>query len=793
MIYKPRLCQERATHFMLTHDRSALWMGMGLGKTSSSLTAVATRLALDGEHKTLVLGPKRVIRDVWPFETKKWDSLQHLDVTAIDGSAATRARLLHSPAPIHAVGYDNVPWLLEQLGGAWPYDAVICDESSRVKAHDSIRFDGVAVRRKIFDTEAQLEAALAKARHPSYRPKTRDGRFEMVTQARRGLRHILAKTKYWTNLTGTPAPNGLQDQWAQTYLLDRGARLGRTITDFRSRWFREGRNGFGYEPLSHAQAEIGAALSDICLTLKAADYLDLPPLIENVISVQLPDTAKELHARMKADFVMELRSGTITAANAADKSNKMLQLASGFCYLSPDKDWEEVHTAKLEALESVMEEAAGEPVIVTYQFQADLTRLRAAFPDARMLKTKADEDDWNAGRIQMLLLHPACLHPSTEVLTETRGWLPITQVWRHERVFDGVEFVKHKGCSYSGVSSVMDVFGIRMTSNHMLLIGGDWIEAKHVGDSGDIREAARYSYAGDDKYLIEMLTLRPRRSDPAAEREEAQSAETEVLFRVCEGNLSQPHGYRNLELVARDKNKNEGQTRQRLWGPRGNDVPGVGGLPRFLRRYARWLLAWFDDRAAGRERPVLESELHLGDQSRTASQQTVHPQTRVPRGAAPSRGNMPEDTGRSVRPDSEVKQGYGRRGSAGEYPGVEVRPREKRDERSPVFDLVDCGPRSRFLIRNRSGEVFVSHNSAGHGLNLQYGGRIMADFSLGWNLEYDQQVIERIGPTRQFQAGLNRPTIRHRLVADGTIDQYVLAVLQGKATTQDAIMEFARS
>jgi hypothetical protein len=458
--------------------------------TVSSLEAIAARHALDGEHKTLVLGPKRVIRDVWPFEVKKWDSLQHLDVTAIDGDAATRRRLLHSPAPIHAIGYDNVPWLLEQLGGAWPYDAVVADESSKLKAHDSVRFDGVPRREKIFDTELQLTTALANARHPSYRPKTRDGRFEMVTEARRGLRHILAKTRYWTNLTGTPAPNGLEDLWAQTYLLDQGARLGGNITSFRNRWFRPKQNGFGVEPLGHAHGEITALLSDICLPMRVSDYFDLPPLIENLINVPLPARAKELQKQMKKDLLIELRSGTVTAANAADKTNKLLQLASGAVYLNREKDWEEVHTAKLEALDSVMEEAAGEPVIVTYHFKPDLGRLLATFPDARQLKTKKDEEDWNAGRIPMLLLHPA---------------------------------------------------------------------------------------------------------------------------------------------------------------------------------------------------------------------------------------------------------------------------------------------------------------SAGHGLNLQYGGHILADFTINWNLENDQQVIERIGPTRQMQAGLTRPTIRHRLMAEGSIDHYVLSVLQGKATTQDALMEFAQS
>ncbi len=488
MIYKPRLCQEHATHFMLSKERSALWMPCGLGKTSSSLEAVATRLALDGDHKTLVLGPKRVIRDVWPFEVKKWDSLRHLDVTAIDGDAPTRRRLLNSPAPIHAVAYDNVPWLLEQLGGAWPYDAVIADESSRVKSNDTVRFNGVPVRRKIFNTEQELEAALAKARHPSYRPKTRDGRFEMVTHARRGLRHILAKTRYWTNLTGTPAPNGLEDLWAQTYLLDQGARLGDNITAFRNRWFRPKPNGFGVEPLDHAHGEITAALSGICLPMRVSDYFDLPPLIENLINVPLPERAKALQKQMKKDLLIELRAGTVTAANAADKTNKMRQLSAGAIYTNAEGDWEEVHTAKLEAIDSILEESAGEPIIVTYQFKSDLARLLATFPEARRLKTKKDEDDWNAGRIPMLLLSPA---------------------------------------------------------------------------------------------------------------------------------------------------------------------------------------------------------------------------------------------------------------------------------------------------------------SASHGINLQYGGHILADFSLDWNLEYDQQVIERIGPTRQMQAGLTRPTIRHRLMAEGSIDHYVLSVLQGKATTQDALMEFA--
>lgn len=489
MIYKPRLCQALATRHQLAHDKSAVWMDMGLGKTISTLTAIQIRRAMDGDHKTLVLGPKRVARDVWPYEVKKWDHLTDLAVTAIDGDAAARRRLLHSPAPVHTVSYDNLPWLLEELGGSWPYAAVVADEASKLKGHDTVRFNGVPVRKQVFQTETELHAAQAKSKHDCYVPKTRDGRLELVTKARRGLRDIARQTRYWTNLTGTPAPNGLADLWAPTYLLDAGARLGNNITSFRERWFRQSYNGFGYDPLPHAQTEIGQKLADICLTLRAADYLDLPPLIENLIHVPLPDAALELQAQMKADLVIELRAGTVTAANAADKTNKLLQLSAGAVYLNREKDWEEIHTAKLEALDSVLEEAAGEPIIVTYQFQTDLTRIKARFPQARQLKTKHDEDDWNAGKIPMLLLHPA---------------------------------------------------------------------------------------------------------------------------------------------------------------------------------------------------------------------------------------------------------------------------------------------------------------SGGHGLNLQFGGRILVDFSIGWNLENDQQVIERIGPTRQYQVGLNRPTIRHRLMAEGGIDHYVLLVLQGKASVQDALKEFTK-
>ena len=365
-----RIALEHFAH----NPRSALWAGMGMGKTLTSLAFVDAANAVD--HKpTLVIAPKRVAAGVWPQEAKKWGLGE---VTAIVGTPEQRKRALHAPTPIHSINPDNIPWLVEQWGSKWPYRRIIADESTRLKGF-RLRHGG------------KRTAMLATVA------------FEHCDE--------------FYELTGTPAANGLIDLWGQMWFLDKGQRLGRTYTAFVERWFRLGYDGYGYEPLPHAQEEIMSRCKDVCLSLDPKDWFDLKePLVTNVY-VDLPPAARTLYRTIEKEMFAKLETGReITAVNAAAKSGKLLQICNGAAYLDPEaiddtarkREWKDVHDAKLEALDSIVEEQAGAPLLVAYHFRSDLARLRRAFPGARTLDDGPDiEQRWNRGDIRILLVHPA--------------------------------------------------------------------------------------------------------------------------------------------------------------------------------------------------------------------------------------------------------------------------------------------------------------------------------------------------------------------------------------------------
>ena len=392
--------QREAIRFALETPKCNIWAECGLGKSIIALTVIDTLEVLEPGHKVLVLGPLRVARDVWPKEPDGWDFLSHIEITPIIGTATQRRTAMQSRARVHTISYDNVPWLLEELGEAWPYTVVIADEASRLKGHDAKRFKGTPAR------------------------KGEDGK---KLPAKRGLQDVAHLCARWINLTGTPAPNGSQDLWSQTYLLDQGRRLGKNITAFRNRWFQKDYSGFGYRELPHAEKEIKALLQDITFTLRAADYLELPPLVETTTFVEM-GAARETYAQMAKTFLADIGGFEVIAVNAAVKSGKLLQLASGAAYTDGEGAWHEVHTHKLEALDSIVEES-GENVIVVYQFQSDLARLQARYPKAVQLKTSKDEANWNAGKIKMLLIHPDSAghgvnlhHGGRTIVIFSHGW-----------------------------------------------------------------------------------------------------------------------------------------------------------------------------------------------------------------------------------------------------------------------------------------------------------------------------------------------------------------------------------
>jgi SNF2 family DNA or RNA helicase len=348
---------------------------MGLGKTVSTLTAL-DHLDMIEPGPTLVLAPLRVATTTWPDEAAKWEHLRGMVVSPVVGSRDARVRALLADANVFTTNYETLPWLVEHFGARWPFRKIVADESTRLK---SFRPRQGGLRAK----------ALAKVAH------------------RQCSRFI--------ELTGTPSPNGLVDLWGQAWFLDKGDRLGASFAAFTNRWFRSvrvGQSAFAVrlDPLPHAQREIQERLADLCMTLDARDHFDIAEPIHNVIRVRLPEKARRLYRDMERDLFLQLESGQdVEAFSAAAKSMKCLQLANGAVYTDPvTESFEEIHDAKLQALDSILAEAAGAPVLVAYHFKSDLIRLQNAFPGGRKLDANHQTvRDWNAGKIPVLFCHPA--------------------------------------------------------------------------------------------------------------------------------------------------------------------------------------------------------------------------------------------------------------------------------------------------------------------------------------------------------------------------------------------------
>jgi SNF2 family DNA or RNA helicase len=364
--FAPRDYQQQAIAHVVAKRRCALFLPMGSGKTGAVLCALDALSLAERPFPVLVVAPLRVAQSTWPDETQKWDNFKHLRVAPIVGDVRQRKAALNSGADIHTINFENLPWLVETVGATWPWQTVVVDEQTKLKGF----------RTRQGSTRAR---ALAKVAH--------------------------AKVDRWIGLTGTPAPNGLVDLWGPTYFIDKGERLGRSFTAFSERWFTTDWTGYGLTPLPHAQREVEAALADVCLTVTG---LPVDEPVVNTIRVDLPAKARQIYRGMEKEFYAILSATTeVEAFNAAVKSQKLLQLACGFIY-DDDRKPHYVHDAKLDALDSVIEEAAGAPVLVAYHFRADLERLRRAYPKARELDSDPGTiRDWNAGKIPVLFAHPA--------------------------------------------------------------------------------------------------------------------------------------------------------------------------------------------------------------------------------------------------------------------------------------------------------------------------------------------------------------------------------------------------
>ena len=366
--------QKKAVEHIITHKYCGLFLEMGLGKTVSTLTAVE-KLMYDylEVNSVLVIAPKRVAETVWAEEAQKWEHLQHLTFSKIIGTEKQRLEaFFHKKADIHIISRDNIAWLCSICASNLPYDMLVIDELSSFKNHQSQRFKALRL-------------------------------------ARPWIKRVVG-------LTGTPAPNGLIDLWPQIYLMDRGERLGKTITKYRSTYFTPGKsNGYvvyNYNLQGGAEQAIRNKIGDICISMQAQDYLNMPMLTNNYVKLEMPEDILAAYHKFEKDSIMKLINSDneveITALNAAGLSNKLLQFANGAIY-DEDKNVYPIHDIKLEALEEIVEEACGKPILVawTYQFDRDRIMKYLSKYKPRELKTAKDIQDWNDGKVQLMLAHPA--------------------------------------------------------------------------------------------------------------------------------------------------------------------------------------------------------------------------------------------------------------------------------------------------------------------------------------------------------------------------------------------------
>lgn len=356
--------QLRGVDYILSKKRSLLALDLGLGKTITSLTAIADLIDSCAVSQVLIIAPLRVANSVWHKEAANWSHTKHLRVSVCTGSEATRRKRLLDDADAYVINRENVPWLVETYGKKWPFDCVVIDESSSFKSSRSQRF--------------------------------------------KALKRILPKTDYCWLLTGTPTSNGLLDLWAQMYLVDFGERLGRTMTAYKTRFFKSDFMGYKLELLPGAADRIHSLVSDKMMSMAATDYLAMPDRIDIVQQVALPASTQRAYAALERDLLLELDGDTIEAISAAALANKLLQAANGALYKDALGNYSELHSAKLDALQEIMDDNLGENLLVAYNYKSDLERLQKRFPDAVVLdKENSTIDRWNAGEIKMLLAHPA--------------------------------------------------------------------------------------------------------------------------------------------------------------------------------------------------------------------------------------------------------------------------------------------------------------------------------------------------------------------------------------------------
>lgn len=376
MVFKPHDYQAYCIEYIKEHPIAALFLDMGLGKTAITLTAIKDLMLNSFEvNKVLIVAPLRVARDTWPAEIQKWDHLKELDISVIVGDLRTRIAAVNHPAMIYVINRETVKWLIEYYetnGWKWDFDMVVIDELSSFKNYKSQRF--------------------------------------------KFLRKIRPYVKRMVGLTGTPSSNGLMDLWAEIGILDGGERLGRFIGRFREAYFKPGsmnpQSGvvFQYVPRPGADKQIYERISDITISMKALDYLNMPECLFTSHTVHMDDNEQDIYKLLCRDLLVPLDGGDIDASNAAALNGKLLQMANGAVY-DENGIARQIHDHKLEMLEDLIEAANGQSVLVAYWYKHDRERIMEYLQKIKIpvrdIKTSVDIQDWNAGKIPVALIHPA--------------------------------------------------------------------------------------------------------------------------------------------------------------------------------------------------------------------------------------------------------------------------------------------------------------------------------------------------------------------------------------------------
>lgn len=376
-----RPIQEPMVAFAREHKRCEIWAGMGSGKTSAMEYTIALLKLLGqvGDEPWLVIGPARVARDTWPDDMARWEQFQDLRLVPLSGTPTERLDKLKRKADIFTVSYELAPWLVEHYMERWPFRHIIADESDRLAGFREKK-GGVGLNTKKTGKAGKRAHSLGMIAHNL--------------------------TEHWINLTGTPSTNGIKNVWGPHWYVDRGAALGRTYSAFLQRWFRTNPYSRKVEPMPYSEPQIHDALRETCITIDPKEYYDLKDPIVVPVKVKLPPKARAVYKQMEKELFAQLETGEeVEVFNQAALTNKCLQIANGAVYTTYP-NWAPIHDAKLEALESIVSESRGAPLLVAYSFKSDVARIKKAFPRAVELSTREGLAAFKSGNAAMGLAHP---------------------------------------------------------------------------------------------------------------------------------------------------------------------------------------------------------------------------------------------------------------------------------------------------------------------------------------------------------------------------------------------------